>query len=330
MKSVMLIDGKNYCYRHHYTHAQLSSNGRPTSVLFGAPHGLLTLAKHLPGVPFVFVWDGFGKTWRHRLASKTYKANRVIVHERNQKDFDALHAQLPILKTFMTKIGFRNYEIKGLEGDDLVGLLVAKILEEEWFDRVIIHSSDRDFYQFIGKKVRVLKGVKDGQLNWASQHDIEKEFGVPCCDFTKLRAIIGDTSDNIPKVFDGIGPKTAAQFVLDGLDASCASFDLMPKSVQKKFKSIIVRKKEIPIQRDWKKLHLNYQLSQIVTSCDDKHLDENVRERLKTMFSKLKRKSFYRKKYCLTDENFQYMTRFLASYEMAELMGRRHELWRLP
>lgn len=65
---VVLIDGKNFVFRNHFTHQGLSTeDGEPTGVLFGCLNGLLSLAKRLPGTPIVFVWDGGGETWRHRL-----------------------------------------------------------------------------------------------------------------------------------------------------------------------------------------------------------------------------------------------------------------------
>lgn len=328
---VILVDGKNFCYRHHWTHRSLESNGFPTSVLYGATQGLLSLAKRIPETPFVFVWDGFGKTWRHELAASVYKANRILVSAENHEDIDNLHKQLPLFKEFTRRIGLRNFEIAHLEGDDLIGILVTHILKEKLFDKVIIHSTDKDFYQFIDKRVSVLKNNQDGKLRWAAQKEIEESFGVTMPQWTKFRAITGDPTDNIQQMFKNVGGKTAAKFVCEGIDPAVPLFEKLPRDVQKRFsKPFNVRGTTVDFPKVWSKLHTNYHLCQIVRSHKDQHLSEQVAYELKQMLSKLTRKSFLRNQKKLTDDGWFYMTSFMATYELAELMHRREELWRLP
>jgi 5'-3' exonuclease len=330
MKKVVLIDGKNFCHRHHWTHRSLSSRGRPTSVLFGGISGLLSLASRLPQTPFVFVWDGEGKTWRHKLKSAVYKANRGELHDRMKDDLRALHKQLPIFKEFMHSIGFRNFEVPHLEGDDLLGILAKEIVRENWFDKVIIHSSDRDFYQLINKRIKVLKGVKDGKLVWAKRSDVYKEFGVPPSHLLQLRAFTGDKSDNIIPAYSGIGPVTAAQLVAAGVDASVSKFAKLPPHVRRKYARPTIRGTVFEIEDGWRKLHTNYILSHIVTSIDNKHLDSGVRGDLHELFSKLYRESFYRRPKCLTDMCFKRMGKWMMDYELEALYSRRIELWAMP
>lgn len=67
-QSVILVDGKNFLFRNFYPHAQLATKaGEPTGALFGVLNGLLSLAHKFPDAPIVFVWDGMGDTWRHKL-----------------------------------------------------------------------------------------------------------------------------------------------------------------------------------------------------------------------------------------------------------------------
>lgn len=332
-EQVILIDGKNYAHRMHWSHAGLRSDkGFPTSVLFGCLNGMVSLSRHFPDTPMVWIWDGKGKTWRHELTEGMYKANRFggqgyTASRKEKAAREDLYRQLPILDKFLKETGFRSYEVPGLEGDDLMGIMVTEILQRDLFKKVIIMSGDRDFYQFVGPRCKVLKGIVDGRPDWAFREDIEKEFGIKLHQWLKFRAITGDKSDNIPQLFAKVGPATAALWVQDGIDASKEKVqDGLPKSYQKPVK---IRGMVHDIKANWDKLHLNYKLCQIVRSCEHEYLSKEVRNRLEEMVEKLKVKSFYRRKSKLTDEGWKYMTSFLVKYSMADLLARRKQLWRL-
>ena len=333
-EQVILIDAKNYAHRMHWSHSQLrSDSGFPTSVLFGCLNGMTSLARHFPDTSMVWIWDGDGETWRHRLTAGVYKSNRFggqgyQASPKEKATRADLYRQLPRLKDFLKNTGFRSYEVDGLEGDDLMGIMVTEILNRDLFSKVIICSADRDFYQFIGPRVKVLKGVQGGSPEWAHREDIEKEFGIKINQWLQFRAITGDTSDNIPHLFAGVGPKTAAQWILDGVDPSRKDVaDGLPGPYRRAVK---VRGRIYDLRAAWDKAHLNFQLCQIIRSCDHQHLDVSVRRRLQEIVDRLRIRSFMRKESKLNDDGWQYMTRFLAKYSMVDLMGRRKELWRLP
>ena len=110
--------------------------------------------------------------------------------------------QVPELRRVLRVLGVPQFEVAGLEGDDLIGILTETILKRKLFEEVIIHSNDRDFYQLLMKKgVSVLNGDRFIKVS-----DVLAEFGVDVKDWVKYRAIIGDSSDNIPNIFPGIGP----------------------------------------------------------------------------------------------------------------------------
>ena len=125
MKTVILIDSKNYAYRHCYTRTQLSSRGRPTGLLHGAIQGLLRLHRVFPDAVFVFCWDGeeSTKSWRHGLAAN-YKQNRVSTEITPERK--ALFQQIPILRSMLTHLGFCQLEVRTLEADDLIGVMARR------------------------------------------------------------------------------------------------------------------------------------------------------------------------------------------------------------
>ena len=384
---VILIDGKNFVYRHHYTHRQLSSNGNPTSVLYGCPAAMLSLAHRFPGAALVFIWDGEGVTWRHKLLTRGksdfhstlgesakitkvkgtlppymqmsvdfiqgtrgvyvaqatrsgvskgssstldrptkkekkigYKANRG-----DQPDFADAMKQIPIFKDFLDRLGFRQFEIDNLEGDDLMGIMATWIEKYEIFDEVIIHSSDRDFYQFISDKVRVLRSIKEG--GFAKRSDIELEFGVSPDNYTRLRAIIGDSGDNIPHLFKGVGPKTAAKWINVGLDPSVERWQALPSKVREGLADVNVKYK---LRERWNDIHTNYIVSEIVRSPENEHLDLKVSKDLVNLFKKVSKGYLLSDRRKRTEEKWRWLTDYLTGYDMIELLGRRQELWELP
>ena len=317
--TVVLIDGKNLVYRVHWVHRFLSSKNRPTSVLFGGFRSLLLLAKHFPTAAFVFVWDGKGETWRHRESNGVYKANRLEVNE----DMRDAFPQIPIFQNTLKKAGFRAFEIDALEGDDLIGIMTASILKKELFKRVIIHSTDKDFYQLVTNKVGVLRGWDEeaGAHKLLFERDVAEEMQLHPTDWVKVRALIGDPTDNIPHVAQGLGPKTAIKMIQCGLDPSLPEFAKNSYAARMNCGAIAGR---------WKVIHSNYHLSKILSSCEDEHLDESVAKKVRFEVNNLSQESLLRDKKRLSEDSFAEFTNFIVEYEMNELFGQRFALWKLP
>jgi len=252
-----------------------------------------------------------------------YKANRGDLH--NSDDHQIALQQIPELKRVLEKIGIRQFEVPNLEGDDLMGIMVHQLRGE--YDDVIIHSGDRDFYQFIGEGVRQLKGIRDGELRWASAEEIWNEFRVPVEDWVKLKALIGDSSDNIPHLFDRVGQVTAAKWLQEGLDPSLKEFSSHQASVRQKFTSIVVRKNQIELAARWSEVYRNYRLCKIITDPTAKEVRHCQPELSKQVLGpwsggQLKRKP--------VQGMFMWLTEWLHRYDMAELYGRRDEFMRIP
>lgn len=368
MDRLIIVDGKNFVYRHHFTHRGLASKGRPTSALFGALQGLAALSRRIPNTPIIFVWDGGGKTWRHKMSPKKevtvpiaakskedkpkipakdpapkevkevrepekkpepkvevqtvgYKANRT-----KNEDAALVRQQIPLIENFLTRLGFRQFRVPGLEADDLIGLMATYIINDNIFDEVIIHSTDKDFYQLLNDRIKILGKVdpKVG-VKFVDTAEVVRNFNVKPEEWTKLRALTGDSSDNILQAKNGIGPVRAAALLYQGLDPSLADFQDHPDDVIQQY------------EREWKaiwpQVHRNYQLSKIIRTKISSRLEEEIEGKVNRLLDTIKasRKGrFQKKRSQQTDDNFDWMTAFFADYEMMELLLERKTLWNIP
>lgn len=331
MRQVILIDGKNLCYRHGWSHRELRYGSIPTGMLYGAITGIARLARLHTGCTIVFCWDGSGahNSWRHKL-SPEYKSNRRISRAKLSKDEQkkqdwkaAMNKQIPLLKEFIDMMGFKQLEVPSLEADDLIGILSHHL--KPMVDKVLIYSTDRDFYQLMSKRVKVVRDQdKTKKCRPHRSKDVLKEFGVGPKDWLKYRAIVGDKGDHIIKV-KGMGPKTALKMLAAGVDAS--KTEPHPRNKLKGDGWAFDRYKIIIRRADWATIRMNYLLSLILTKPNDKKLESWESAQIKKFLRGIK---------CASDLNrerkkkgYKKLQKFLARYGFEELMVRRQELWDL-
>lgn len=320
MKKVILIDGKNLCYRAHFTHSALSSKGRPTSVIFGATNMLLSLQRKLH-LPMAIIWDGAGRTWRHELTKnrvKEYKGNRGHL----DKIRGLVHQQIQTFKALWESFGIWNFEVPNLEADDLIGIVAKYLIKKNFYDQVIIYSGDRDFQQLLSDNIVIwqTQGRSATKGKIFTPKDMEKRWGIKPHHYQKMRALCGDKSDNISNVIKGIGPKTAIKLLESGLDPSVEKYNKLPHKVKLEHTF-----KFAPI---WDMVHENYQLCKILTDCYDDHLDKKTQKRIAYILHlihqfKLKRRNWNLNAYRNTLET-------LVNFELDEIFDRKQEICDLP
>lgn len=252
-----------------------------------------------------------------------YKANRDEMRGRDEHQI-AL-AQVPEIKLCLRQLGFKQFEVPNLEGDDLMGILVEQLRGD--FDDIIIQSGDRDFYQFIGENVRQMKRIFEGKAVWADQEEIFQEFRVDVKDWVKLKALLGDTTDNIPHLFEGVGKVTAASWINNGLDPSLETFESHSDSVQVQFTNIVVRKNAISMRDRWPEVYRNYRLSKILTSVHAPEIRDCKKELLTQFAFGLGYQCFARRP---VDGWMTWLSSWLVKWEMEALYGAREEFRRIP
>ena len=205
---LLLVDGNSIINRAFFglgQNTRLSSpDGQPTGAVFGF---LRILASQLKGenpTHLIVMFDRPEPTFRH-LDFADYKAKRTGMP-------DELAVQMPILKTCLEALAIPQVELAGYEADDLIGTF-AKTADEQGME-VRILTGDKDSYQLIRDHVQV---IMPGQKTPSGYQTVDREvfgekYGITPEQFIDVKAIMGDTSDNIPGV-RGIGEKGALQLI---------------------------------------------------------------------------------------------------------------------
>ncbi len=228
---ILAIDGNSIMNRAFYGIKLLSTkNGEYTNAIFGYMNILLSLLEETKPDSVICAFDLKSPTFRHKMY-EDYKAGRKGMP-------DELALQMPVMKEILTCMGYKIVEVEGYEADDILGT-VAKISSENG-NSCVIATGDRDSLQLIDKNVNVrLATTKMGKSEHQIYDDeaVFEKYGVYPKDLITVKALMGDSSDNIPGV-KGIGEKTAVALVakfktLDNLYANIDDKDIK-KGVREK------------------------------------------------------------------------------------------------
>ena len=200
---LMVIDGNSIVNRAYYGVSQNLStrDGLPTNAIFGFLNILFRLLEEEKPDGLAVAFDLRAPTFRH-LAYEGYKAQRKGMPEE-------LAVQMPVLKQVLDAMNVRRCELEGWEADDLLGTM-ARINGEAGGETVIV-TGDKDSLQLISDRTTVkLVTTRMGQTTTRAMtpETFRAEYGFDPIHMIDLKALMGDTSDNIPGV-KGIGEKTA-------------------------------------------------------------------------------------------------------------------------
>lgn len=215
MKKLVIIDGKSVFYRGYYAMGNLSlEDGTPTGGVYGFASLAFEVIRKLKPDYVVVAWDKKGTSTAKRSAIyPEYKAGR-------KKAPDDFYEQIPLLKDFLKTLGWPLFETDGYEADDILGTLAVQANNLGVEANLI--TSDLDMLQLIDENTKVFamkRGFSD--IEEFDLEYFENKYGLKQSQFLDLKALQGDSSDNIPGV-PGIGPKTATQllqefFTLEGI-----------------------------------------------------------------------------------------------------------------
>ena len=200
MEKIVLIDGNSIFYRAFYALPLLKSEKGYSNAVYGFANILLKVIAQLKPTHIAVAFDVSKKTFRNDIFSE-YKATRKPMPEE-------LRSQIPILKEMLSKMNILVLEKQGLEGDDILGTIAHR------FDLpVVIVTGDRDCFQLVDDTTticRTLKGVTEVQM--MDKQMIQTEYGLEPMQIVDMKALAGDSSDNIPGVA-GVGEKTAVSLL---------------------------------------------------------------------------------------------------------------------
>ncbi len=249
MKKLLLIDGNALIFRAYYataTRMTRSLDNTPTNALYLFSSIIMKLLQNKDFEDIIVALDSPGKKFRHQEFSD-YKANRKQLP-------DELKMQFPLIREFLDVSNIKTIEIDGYEADDIIGSLSIKA-QNEGFE-VNVYTGDRDLLQLIDDHVHIYmmrKGLSEVEVfDRTHMHDI---YGIEPKQIIDVKALMGDSSDNIPGV-KGVGEKTA--------------FDLVSRygSLNKIYESIdeIKGKLKEKLLNDQEMAQLSYKLATIDTT----------------------------------------------------------------
>lgn len=205
---LVIIDGKSVFYRGYYAMPNLTTkDGTPTGGVYGFATMALEVIKRLQPDYVCVAWDKAKTNIRSRTALyPAYKGNR----KPPPPDF---YEQIPILHDLLEALEWPLYEADDYEADDLMGAF-AKQAGEKGIESYLI-TSDLDVLQLVNKHTHIYtlkKGLSNIELFDVSH--FEEKYGVCADQWIDVKALKGDSSDNIPGVA-GVGEKTALQLIKD-------------------------------------------------------------------------------------------------------------------
>lgn len=204
MKKLLVIDGNSILNRAFYGIRLLTNkNGLYTNAVYGMANIIERQISSLKPDYCAVAFDLKAPTFRHKMYEE-YKANRKGMPEE-------LAVQLPYAKECMADMGCRVISLEGYEADDILGTL-ARMATEQDVEAYIL-TGDRDSLQLINDKSRVLL-VKTKETPCFDRELFRETYGVEPEQFIDVKALMGDSSDNIPGVA-GIGEKTALKLISD-------------------------------------------------------------------------------------------------------------------
>ncbi len=204
--TLLVVDGNSIVNRAFYGIKILTTkDGKFTNAIYG----FLTMLDKIKEVSnpdaVAIAFDLKTPTFRHK-AFEGYKANRKGMPEE-------LAQQMPVLKDLLRTLGYTLVECEGYEADDILGTLAAEC--DKTGNKCVIATGDRDSLQLVSENVTVrLAATKMGKAE-AALYDVDKikeEYGVTPPQMIEIKALQGDTSDNIPGVA-GIGKKGAGDLI---------------------------------------------------------------------------------------------------------------------
>ena len=246
MDKLLLVDGNSIANRAFYALPFLSNkDGKPSGAVFGFANILIKLLQAEKPTHIIVAFDHARKTFRNDLYAE-YKMQRKPTPPE-------LREQFPFIKEMLDTMKITHIELAGIEADDIIGSISKKFQGKKF-----VLSGDKDLLQLIDADCNVWltkKGVSE--LDKVDEKRLDEMFGLKPFQIVHLKALMGDTSDNIPGV-KGIGEKTALSLLekYETVDNIYENID----QITGKLKEKLVEDKEMAF--------ISKQLATINTKCE--------------------------------------------------------------
>ena len=228
---LLILDGNSVINRAYFGVKPLTNReGLYTHAIYGFLNILERMEKEEQPDAVCVAFDLHGPTFRHEKY-EGYKANRHGMPEE-------LAQQMPVMKEVLRAMNIPIYACQGWEADDVIGTVGRICSNNDW--ECVIVTGDRDSLQLIDENIHVKLVIsKPGQTTATlyTQERFREEYGFEPKKMVDLKALMGDSSDNIPGVA-GVGPKTATELLLkhgslDGVYENIQDDSIRPKLREK-------------------------------------------------------------------------------------------------
>ena len=284
MKTLLVIDGNSIMNRQFYGIRPLTTkSGVFTNAVYGFLNVLFSVMDRLSPDYAAVAFDLHAPTFRHKMYDQ-YKAGR-------HKTPDELIMQFPYIKKCIRALGISVLEKEGYEADDILGTL-AHMAELQGDTHAYVLTGDRDSLQLISGSCSVLLATNQQTLDFDEKAFIEK-YGVLPSQFVDVKALMGDSSDNIPGV-RGIGEKTALKLIsdfktLDALYEGLDSSGLTAKTLEK----LLSDKESAYLSRELARINCQSPIG--INSLDEILLGEKDKAALLELFNELEFSAFIKR-----------------------------------
>lgn len=227
MEKIVLIDGHSILNRAFYGVPDLSNSaGLHTNAVYGFLNILFRILDEEKPQYLAVAFDVKAPTFRHELFSE-YKGTRKPMPEE-------LREQVPVIKELLAAMGVSIVEKAGLEADDILGTIAYRA--QAGGMEVSLVSGDRDLLQVATEKIKIrIPKTKGGKTEIEDYYaaDVKEKYQVTPIQFIELKALMGDTADNIPGV-PKVGEKTATSLMV-----TFGSLDNIYENIEKVTKKAI-------------------------------------------------------------------------------------------
>ena len=282
MNKMLVIDGNSILNRAFYGVRPLTTkDGFPTNALYGVVNMIKKQIDQTGADGLAVAFDLKAPTFRHKLYD-AYKAGRRPMPEE-------LAQQLPVAKELLAAMGFHVLEEEGYEADDILGT-VSAMCERQGIPCYLM-TGDRDALQLISDTTHILLATNTETVD-TDRAAFREKYGVEPEQFVDVKALMGDSSDNIPGV-PGIGEKTALKLIasygsLDGVYAALPGAKETPSVLRKLTEGKESAYRSQTLARIFREVPLGVELGDLTANAPD-------RDRLRELFLRLEFSGFLKR-----------------------------------
>ncbi len=266
MKKILVIDGNSIINRAFYGVRPLTTkSGKHTNAIFGMINIITRQMDSIKPDYAAVAFDLKAPTFRHKMYSE-YKAGRHPTPEE-------LRSQFPDAKECLALMGIHVLELPGYEADDIQGTVASLAHTASEDTESYILTGDRDLLQLIDDKITVLL-ASNTDTHPVKRDEFFEKYGIEPSMFVDMKALMGDSSDNIPGV-GGIGEKTAQSLIssFKSLDGIYESID--DPTIKKGVREKLVRDRDMAyLSRDLAKIDTNAPIGKSLSELEYRGFDK--------------------------------------------------------